>query len=58
MGGWEDCESLFTDLETEKMTTEEYLVRHPQSARWASGKGDMDNAYWLPGSENPADAQT
>ena len=58
MGRWEDCESVFTHLETKKMKTEEYLVRRPLSIQRALERGDMENAYWLPGTENPADGLT
>ena len=45
-------------MNTEKMVTEKYLVRHLLSIQQASEEGDLDNAYWLPGAENPADGLT
>ena len=54
----EDCESLFTYLKTKKLTAEKYLVRRFLSIQQALGGGDLENAYWLPGAENPADGLT
>ena len=53
-----DCESLFTHLKNKKMVTEKYLVRHFLSIQQFIEEGDLDNAYWLPGTENPADGLT
>ena len=53
--GMEDCESLFTHLKNRKMVAEKYLVRHFLSAQQFTEEGELDNAYWLPGTENPAD---
>ena len=55
---FEDCESLFTYLKTEKMIAEKYLVHHFLSTQRAPEEGDLGNAYWLPESENPADRLT
>ena len=48
-------ESLFTYLKTKKMVAERYLVRHLSSTQRALAGGELENAYWLPGAENPAD---
>ena len=56
--GMEDCESLFTHLKNKKMVTEKYLVRHFLSIQQFIEEGDLDNAYWPPGTENPADGLT
>ena len=53
--GTEDCESLFTHSENKKMVTGKYLVRHFLGIQQFIVEGDLDNAYWLPGTENPAD---
>ena len=55
---WGGCESLFTHLKTRQMVAEKYLVRHFPSTPQALGAGDLENAYWLPGSENPAGGLT
>ena len=54
----EDFESLFTHLKNKKMVTEKYLVRHFLSIQQFIEEGDLDNVYWLPGTENPADGLT
>ena len=54
LGGLEDCESPATRLETKEMFAEKYLVRYFLSSQRALGWGDLDNAYWPPGAENPA----
>ena len=56
--GMGDCESLFTHLKTKKMAAEKYLVRHFLSIQQALEEGDLENAYWPPGTENPADGLT
>ena len=58
MAGMEDCESLFTRLKTKKLLTEKYLVRHFLSTQQFIEDGKLDNVYWLPGTENPADGLT
>ena len=56
--GLEDCGSLFTHLKTKKMIAEEHLVRRFRRIQQALGGGDLENAYWLPGTEDPADGLT
>ena len=58
MVGLANCGSLFTHVKTKKMTAGEYLARHSRSIRQSLKAGDLDNAYWLPGTENPADGWT
>ena len=58
MVGMEDCESLFSHLRNKKMVTEKYLIRHFLSIQQALEDGDLENVYWLPGTENPADGMT
>ena len=41
-----------------KMTAEKYLVRHFLSIQQALEEGDLENAHWLPGTENPVDGLT
>ena len=53
-----DCESLFPHLKTGKMLAEKYLVRLFRSTQQALEEGDLENAYWLPGTESPADGFT
>ena len=50
-----DCESLFTHLENRKMVTVKYLVRRFLRNQQFIEEGGLDNVYWLPGTENPAD---
>ena len=50
----EDCESLFTHLKTKKAAAERYLVQNFPSIQQALGDGELGNAYWLPGAQNPA----
>ena len=56
--GMEDCKSLFTHLKNRKMIAEKYLVRHFLRIQQFIEAGDLDNAYWIPGTENPADGLT
>ena len=56
--GLEDCESLFSHLRTKRMITEKYLVRHFLSIQQSLDNKELDNIYWLPGTENPADGMT
>ena len=58
MVGLEDCESLFSHLRTKRMITEKYLVRHFLSIQQSLDDKELDNVYWLPGTENPADGMT
>ena len=53
--GLEDCESSFIHLATKKMITEKQLMRHYSRSQQASEPGKLDNVYWLPGTDNPAD---
>ena len=55
--GLENCESLFTHLKT-KIIAEKYLARHFSGIQQALEGGDLENAYWLPGTEGPADGLT
>ena len=55
LAGLEDCESLFTHLKKSKMITEKFLARHFLSIQQALEQKELDNAYWIPGKENPAD---
>ena len=52
--GLEDCESLSAQLKTKRMVTEKYLVCHFLRIQQALEEGDLENIYWLPGTENPA----
>ena len=52
MVGLEDCESLFNNLRTKKMITEKYLVRHCLSIQQSLEENELDNVYWLPGTDN------
>ena len=54
----EDCEGLLTHLGNRKMVTEKYLARHFLSIQQFIEEGELNNAYWLPGTENPADGLT
>ena len=56
--GMEACESLFTHLKRQKMVAGKYLVRHFLSIQQFIEDEELDNAYWLPGTENPADGLT
>ena len=58
MVGLEDCESLFSHLRTKEMITEKYLARHFLSIQQSLDNKELDNIYWLPGTENPADGMT
>ena len=56
--GLEDSVSLFTHLSTRRMIAEQYLARHFLSIQQELREGELENAYWLPGTENPADGLT
>ena len=58
VAGLKDCESLFTILKAKKMVAGKCLVSHFLSTQQALGGGDLENADWLPGAENPADGLT
>ena len=40
------------------MVTEKYLVRHFLSIQQSLDDGELENVYWIPGTENPADGLT
>ena len=56
--GMEDCESPSTHLKNKNVITEKYLVRHFLSIQQSLDDGELENAYWIPGTENPADGLT
>ena len=58
MVGPKDCGSLFTHLENREMVTEKYLARHFLSIQQFLEVGELENVYWIPGTENPADGLT
>ena len=39
------------------MVTEKYLVRHLLSIQQFIDEGELENVYWIPGVENPADGR-
>ena len=47
-----------THLETKKMIAEKYQVSHIRSIKQALEEGDLENAYWPPGTGGPADGFT
>ena len=49
---------FYWPFKTERMIAEGYSVHHFLSIRQALDEGDLGNAYWLPGAENPADGLT
>ena len=55
MVGLEDCESLFTHLKKKKVIAERFMARHFLATQQAIEIQELDNAYWIPGKENPAD---
>ena len=56
--GTEDCESLFTHLGNREMVTEKFLFHHFLSVQQFLEDGELENVYWIPGTENPADGLT
>ena len=56
--GLEDCGSLFTLHKTKKRIADKYLVRHFSRIQQALETGDLEKAYCLKGTENPADSLT
>ena len=50
----EDCESLFTHLQTKKTIAEKYLARRFLSIQHALEGGALDNVFWVLGAGNPA----
>ena len=55
VAGLEGCESLSTHQKTKRMITEKYPVRHFSRVQQALEEGELNIAYWLPGTENPAE---
>ena len=53
-----DCESLASHSKTETMVAEKYRGRRFLSIQQALEEGELDNVYWAPGAENPADGLT
>ena len=43
---------------SEKVAAKKYSAQHFLSIRRAFGEGELDNAYWAPGTENPAGGKT
>ena len=58
MMGLEDCESPFNRPKAKKMIAETYLVRHFLRTQHVLVGSELDNVYWAPGTENPADGLT
>ena len=56
--GMEVCESLFTHLKNREVLTEKYLVRHFLGIQQSLEAGELENVYWIPGTEYPADGLT
>ena len=54
-GGLEDCERLFTYLRSEKVVAEKFLAPHFLDIQQSIELKELGNAYWIPGSGNPAD---
>ena len=50
--------SPFAHLKTKRAAAEEHLERHFLGIQQALEERDLENAYWLPGTENPADGLT
>ena len=55
--GWRIAR-VFTRLKNRKMVTEKYLARHFLSIQQFLEEGELENVYWIPGVENPADGLT
>ena len=51
-------ESMFTRLKTEKMIAEKQLARHLLGIQQSLEEGELGNAHWVLGTENPADGRT
>ena len=52
------CEGLFTRTPTKRVIAEKYLGRHLLRIQQALEAGELKDAFWLPGTENPADGLT
>ena len=58
MVGFEDCESPFARLRNNEVGAERFLVRRFCATQQPFELKELDNAYWIPGFENPADGLT
>ena len=58
MAGFEDSESLFTQLRNAKLVAGKFPVRRFLALQQAIELNELDNAYWIPGLGNPADGFT
>ena len=58
MASLDACESLFTNPKTERMIAGEYLVRRSMSTQQPLERRELNDAYWRPGAELPADGLT
>ena len=58
MVGLEGCESLSTHSKKKKMIAEKFSARRFLAIQQATEIQRLDNAYWIPGRENPADGLT
>ena len=56
--GLADCESLSTHFKNSKIAAEKFLVGRFLAIQQTLGTQELDNAYRLPGLENPADGLT
>ena len=54
----DDCEILFTHLKKNKPFSEKFLVRHFSAIPKAVEIQELDNVYWAPVEEHPADGPT
>ena len=58
MIGFGDCESLFARLRNKKAIAEKYSARNFLGIQQSLGSNELDNVYWLPGTDSPADGLT
>ena len=58
MVGLEVCVCLSSHLRTRRMITVKYLVRRFLGVQQLLDNQELDNIYWLPGTENPADGMS
>ena len=49
-----DCESLLSHLRTGRLGAEKFLTRHFRCMLDALEGGNLGDAAWIPGAENPA----
>ena len=54
----EDCESVLTHLKKGETVTGRFLARHFTSIQQALEEKELNNVFWIPGKENPADGLT